>query len=101
MEEKKQIPFFAFDKREPDKDHQRKGGFESFDAIMFGRNQKDDQHEKDHKHEAQKAEEKYHGPDLDWGLIMGHVDTIMDSAKQLKPMFKKLRPFTEQFLKQK
>ena len=98
MEERKPNPFFALDIHEPDKERKGKGGFESFDSIMFGKKQKDHQ---DHQHEEKESKEKHSGPDLDWGLIMGHVDTIMDSAKQLKPMFKKIRPFTEQFLKQK
>jgi hypothetical protein len=31
--------------------------------------------------------------------IMVHIDTLVDSARQLKPMFSKMRPFFDQFLK--
>ena len=65
-----------------------------FDRLMFGpreRNQStvENEQEKDNTILDQiNAEE-----------VMSYIDTLMGTAQQLKPMFSKIRPFVDQFLK--
>lgn len=35
---------------------------------------------------------------IDIGEVMNHVETLMNSASELKPVFKKITPYMEQFL---
>ncbi|WP_053361881.1 hypothetical protein [Bacillus sp. FJAT-27251] len=69
-----------------------------FDRIMFGPG----------RTEERKTKDPSISGDVNLGQsqnqinleeIMVHIDTLVDSARQLKPMFSKIRPFFDQFLK--
>jgi hypothetical protein len=69
-----------------------------FDRLMFGpgRNKKQIGEEKE---SADSSEEDNLLNQVNIEEIMMHIDSLVGSAKHLKPMFSKIKPLFEQFLK--
>ncbi|MBS4212156.1 hypothetical protein [Neobacillus rhizophilus] len=74
-----------------------------FTALMFGHGRgRQGQETVQHDHLFQHPQHQpYQPPNIDYTEIMGHVDTLMESARGLKPLFQKIYPFVEQLLKKK
>ncbi|WP_174730882.1 hypothetical protein [Mesobacillus harenae] len=68
-----------------------------FDRMMFG--PRATRVQPAPKHQKQKHEEILEQIDLE--ELMTHVDTLLNSYHQVKPMFKKLGPLIEQFVQKK
>jgi hypothetical protein len=66
------------------KDNQVKA--DPFTRMMFGSRNED-------------KETMYHQPSLDFEELMVSIDTLIDSAKNLKPLFQKVLPVIEQLWK--
>lgn len=69
-----------------------------FDRLMFGPSQS----KKHVDHEKKSTETSGEDNLLDQvnlEEIMMHIDSLVGSAKQLKPMFSKIKPLFDQFLK--
>jgi hypothetical protein len=64
-----------------------------FDLLMFGPGRK----EKRQPEEEVPRQGDFNQINLE--EVMGHIDTLVDSARQLKPVFSKIRPLLNQFLK--
>jgi hypothetical protein len=73
---------------------EKSGGAEGnpFDLLMFGPGRAKRQPEA----EAPMPGDFNH---INLEEVMGHIDTFLDSARQLKPVFSKIRPLFNQFLK--
>ncbi|MGM0902420.1 MAG: hypothetical protein ACQEXB_15140 [Bacillota bacterium] len=69
-----------------------------FDRLMFGPGQ-NKRHLGDDKKPAETQAEDNLLNQVNLEEIMMHIDSLVGSAKQLKPMFSKIRPLFEQFLK--
>ncbi|MGG1396338.1 hypothetical protein ABE288_00335 [Bacillus salipaludis] len=66
-----------------------------FDQFMFGPGQRKQE-------QLQSPETNYSQNYIDYGELIVHLDTLVDSARNLKPLFQKIYPFiVEQFLKKK
>jgi hypothetical protein len=66
-----------------------------FDRLMFGPSQT----KKHEKKPTETAGEDNLLNQVNIEEIMVHIDSLVGSAKQLKPMFSKIKPLFEQFLK--
>ncbi|WML43370.1 hypothetical protein [Neobacillus sp. PS3-40] len=79
---------------EEDQNITKKKGEDRFSDLMFGsRRDNDPDEEPEMKRENQ--------PSIDYGELMIHFDSLMESAKNLKPLFQKVIPFVEQIWKKK
>lgn len=68
-----------------------------FDRMMFGPSRSKQSHPTEPKPRTEDKSDILNQINLE--EIMGHVDALMGSAKELKPMFNKIRPLIDQFLK--
>lgn len=66
-----------------------------FDRLMFGPSRS----KKPQSPEPKQEDESNILNQVNLEEIMGHIDALMGSAKELKPMFNKIRPLIDQFLK--
>jgi hypothetical protein len=66
-----------------------------FDRLMFGSNSKTSRLTDDEKLDLDTESSNQ----VNLEELMVQIGTLMDSAKHLKPMFHKIRPLIEQFLK--
>lgn len=71
-----------------------------FTALMFGHG-RGRQGQGTVQHDPLFQHRQYQPPNIDYTEIMGHVDTLMESARGLKPLFQKIYPFVEQLWKKK
>jgi hypothetical protein len=79
---------------EEDQNSTKKKAEDRFTDLMFGsRRDNDPDEETEMKRENQ--------PSIDYGELMIHFDSLMESAKNLKPLFQKVIPFVEQIWKKK
>jgi hypothetical protein len=69
-----------------------------FDRLMFG-SSRNKQHTDDEKKATETPTEGNLLNQVNLEEIMMHIDSLVGSAKQLKPMFSKIKPLFEQFLK--
>ncbi|MED1470210.1 MULTISPECIES: hypothetical protein [Bacillus] len=65
-----------------------------FDQFMFGPGQR-------RQEQLQPPETNYSQNYIDYGELIVHLDTLVDSARNLKPLFQNIYPFIEQFWKKK
>jgi hypothetical protein len=65
-----------------------------FSQFMFGTKRKADQSEPSEFETGTQ-------PSINYEELMIHIDTLMESAKNLKPLFQKVYPFVEQIWKKK
>ncbi|MDR7000815.1 hypothetical protein [Neobacillus niacini] len=65
-----------------------------FDQFMFGTGQRGQE-------PFQPPETNYPPNYIDYGELIVHLDTLVESARNLKPLFEKVYPFIEQFWKKK
>ncbi|SEN14892.1 hypothetical protein SAMN05192533_109172 [Mesobacillus persicus] len=68
-----------------------------FDRMMFGPSRSKHSHPTEPEPRTEDKKDILNQINLE--EIMGHVDALMGSAKELKPMFNKIRPLIDQFLK--
>ncbi|MBM4764241.1 hypothetical protein [Bacillus sp. B15-48] len=68
-----------------------------FDRMMFGSRTNPPQSQKNQ--DDQKDDSSKNSDSVNLEELLTQIDTLMESAKQLKPMFSKIRPFFTQFLK--
>ncbi|KKK36953.1 hypothetical protein WQ57_16345 [Mesobacillus campisalis] len=69
-----------------------------FDRIMFGPGRTEGRQQEDPSIFGD-VNQGHSQNQINLEEIMVHIDTLVDSARQLKPMFSKIRPFFDQFLK--
>jgi len=69
-----------------------------FDRLMFGSRQNSNHSDKK-KAESKETESDNLLNQINIEEIMMNIDSLVGSAKQLKPMFNKIRPLFNQFLK--
>lgn len=65
-----------------------------FDQFMFGPGQR-------RQEQLQPPETNYSPNYIDYGELIVHLDTLVESTRNLKPLFQKIYPFIEQFWKKK
>jgi hypothetical protein len=65
-----------------------------FNRLMFGSRR--DHEKKDSQTAANQSQ-----PSIDFEELIVNIDTLMESARNLKPLFQKAYPFVEQLLKKK
>ena len=68
----------------------------SFDSFMFGGPRRTEK-------QPEKKKSSYSGilDQIDIDEVLHHVDTLIGSAKELKPLFGKVKPLLEQFINKK
>lgn len=69
-----------------------------FDRLMFG-TRRTPHHSDESKAEAKMTEDDNFLNHMNIEEIMTHIDSLVGSAKQLKPMFNNIRPLINQFFK--
>jgi hypothetical protein len=67
-----------------------------FTSLMFGP-RRDSDGRRSHQH----PEPKQNQSAIDYEELMVNIDTLLDSARGLKPLFSKVYPFIEQLWKKK
>ncbi|MEO2077537.1 MAG: hypothetical protein ABGX20_19550 [Bacillus sp. (in: firmicutes)] len=75
---------------EPKQTEERKT--DRFTSLMFGH---DKQHP-DHNHQQNPSQQQ---ATIDYVELMENIDTLMESIKGFKPLFKKVSPFIDQLWK--
>ena len=97
MEDERARDLFGF-KLKRDSEEQRGQGDPHFDQFMFGRSR--DKEEKDTSEQSAKSDaplNKYLGQ-IDLDEVMYHVDTLITSARELKPLVGKVKPLFDHFI---
>lgn len=84
----------AFEEVEKEVDSNETREAHPFDRLMFGPMTHSTRSER-----KQADPENSSSNQLNFEELMTQIDTLMTSAKELKPMFAKIRPFFDQFLK--
>jgi hypothetical protein len=67
-----------------------------FTSLMFG-----SRRDSDGQRSQQRPEPKQNQSAIDYEELMVNIDTLLDSARGLKPLFSKVYPFIEQLWKKK
>jgi hypothetical protein len=80
-EEQKEISELVEEKEDP------------FRRFMFGPRRRPAERDASNSR-SDKAEDE-----IDYMLLMENIDALIDTAKQLKPLFNKITPFINQFIK--
>lgn len=55
----------------------------------------------DHSNSKPAEQEKSMLGQLDWAEMFHHVDTLLESARELKPLFSKVKPYLDHFMDKK
>ena len=97
MEDERTRDLFGFKLR---RDHdessdQQEQGYDHFDHFMFGRSREIEEVEESVNNDF--LLNKYLGK-IDLDEVMHHVDTLITSARELKPLMGKVRPLFDQFI---
>ncbi|MBY0095335.1 hypothetical protein [Mesobacillus maritimus] len=69
-----------------------------FDRLMFG-SSRNKHHVEDEKRATETPAEDNLLNQVNLEEILMHIDSLVGTAKQLKPMFSKIKPLFDQFLK--
>ncbi|CAM3771589.1 hypothetical protein [Mesobacillus thioparans] len=98
MEDERARDLFGFKLRRNDQEASAGSGEEidHFDRFMFG-GQRDIAENKDHPAEPSSPLSKYLDQ-IDLDAVMYHVDTLITSARDLKPLLGKVKPFFDQII---
>ncbi|MBT2678199.1 hypothetical protein J7E38_04250 [Bacillus sp. ISL-35] len=98
MEDERARDLFGFKLRTSEQDVSAETGhdFDHFDHFMFG-GQKNIDESNDHPAEPFSPLSKYLDH-IDLDEVMYHVDTLITSARELKPLLGKVKPFFDQII---
>ena len=96
MEDGKARDLFGFSLN---RDHEEKSGqqeYDHFDHFMFGRPRKKEEASEESNNNDSPLN-KYLGQ-IDLDEVMYHVDTLITSARELKPLVGKVKPLFDHFI---
>lgn len=78
--------------------NQQEEEFDHFDRFMFGRSRNEEENKDQSENDSPFS--KYLGQ-IDLDEVMSHVDTLVTSARELKPLLGKVKPLLDHLIEKK